>query len=166
MIQRAIRWTTFCALVLISVVFAAEAQEQRTPIDKNFLLLMGARNAVKAGKPDTAVRRYQKLLAHNPLRNDVRKELGWMLIAAGQIPEAEEQFRRAITTTPTDTQAWEGLLDTLRKTHKQNEVLLALRRLVTLDPTRRDLRMFLALELHNHNRFGEAEQHLAILLKD
>lgn len=158
------RWAVILVMVLMGVVFVAEAQERGAKIDENFLLLIGARNAAKADKHDTAVRRYRKLLERDPLLNDARRELGWVLIAAGKIPEAEGQFRIALHTNPKDTEAWKGLLEALRKAEKKDEVLKVLQRLAEFEPTRRDLRMQIALELHNRGRFVEAEKHVVVLL--
>lgn len=159
------QWTTILlAVALIGVAFAASAQERQSPIDEDFLLLMGARNAAKAGKHDTSVRRYRKLLERDPRLNDARRELGWVLIAAGKVAEAQEEFRVALHANPKDVEAWKGILEALRKTDQKDEFLKVLDRLVELEPTRKDLRMQLALELHNRSRFAEAEKHIAVLL--
>lgn len=159
------RWTAILlAVALIGVAFAAPAQERQSQIDENFLLLMGARNAGKAGKHDTSVRRYRKLLERDPRLNDARRELGWVLIAAGRATEAEQEFRVALHANPKDAEAWKGILEALRKTDQKDEFLKVLDRLVELEPTRKDLRMQLALELHNRGRFTEAERHIAVLL--
>lgn len=150
--------------ILFSAAVTTSTGAQEAKIDENFLLLMGARNAVKAGKHDTAVMRYRKLLERNPSLHDARRELGWVLIAAGKHREAEEQFRTLVQANPGDTEGWKGLLEASRKSGKQNEALKALERLVELEPRRRDLRMQLALELHNRGRFAEAETHIAVLL--
>lgn len=159
------RWTAILLTVaLIGVAFTALAQERESRIDENFLLLMGARNAGKAGKHDTSVRRYRKLLERDPQLNDARRELGWVLIAAGRVAEAEQEFRVALHANPKDAEAWKGILEALRKTDQKDELLKVLDRLVELEPTRKDLRMQLALELHNRSRFTEAERHIVILL--
>ncbi len=159
------RWTVILlAIALIGVAFAAPAQERQSQIDEHFLLLMGARNAAKAGKHDTSVRRYRTLLARDSRLNDARRELGWVLIAAGRAAEAQEEFRVALHANPKDTEAWKGILEVLRKTDQKDEFLKVLDRLVELEPTRKDLRMQLALELHNRGRFAEAEKHIVVLL--
>ncbi len=159
------QWTTILlAIALIGVVSAAPAQERQSQIDEDFLLLMGARNAAKAGKHDTSVRRYRKLLERDPRLNDARRELGWVLIAAGKVAEAQEEFRVALHANPKDVEAWKGILEALRKTDQKDEFLKVLDRLVELEPTRKDLRMQLALELHNRGRFAEAEKHIVVLL--
>lgn len=159
------QWTAILlAVALTGVAFAAPAQERQSPIDEHFLLLMGARNAAKAGKHDTSVRRYRKLLERDPRLNDARRELGWVLIAAGRVAEAQEEFRVALHANPKDTEAWKGILEALRKTDQKDEFLKVLDRLVELEPTRKDLRMQLALELHNRGQFAEAEKHIVVLL--
>lgn len=164
MTRHMMRWTVILAIALIGVAFTAPAQERESRIDENFLLLMGARNAAKAGKHDASVRRYRTLLEKDPRLNDARRELGWVLIAAGRVAEAQEEFRVALHANPKDAEAWKGILEALRKTDQRDEFLKALDRLVDLEPTRKDLRMQLALELHNRGRFMEAERHIVILL--
>lgn len=163
--MRHARWhTAIFSALLIGAICATPTHAQDTKIDEHFLLLMGARNAVKAGKHETAIARYHKLLAQNPSLHDARRELGWVLIAAGKHQEAEEQFRTLVQANPRDTEGWKGLLEASRKSGKRDEALTALERLVELEPRRRDLRMQLALELHNRGRFAEAETHIAALL--
>jgi len=158
------RRAVIVAVALIGAVCAAPTYAQEPNIDENFLLLMGARNAAKAGKHETAIARYRRLLDHRPSYPDARQELGWALMAAGRIPEAEEQFRIGLQTSPKDIEIWKGLLEAARKGGKPQEILKALERLVELEPARRDLRMQLALELHNRGRFAEAERHIVMLL--
>lgn len=158
-------WTAILLTVaMMGVACTASAQERQSPIDEHFLLLMGARNAAKAGQHDTSVRRYRKLLERDPRLNDARRELGWVLIAAGRVAEAQGEFRAALDANPKDTEAWKGILEALRKTNQKDEFLKVLDRLVELEPARKDLRMQLALELHNRGRFAEAEQHIVVLL--
>jgi len=165
MIKYITQWAAILSIALMGVAVAAPASERgESTIDEHFLLLMGARNAVKAGKHETAIARYHKLLAQNPSLHDARRELGWVLIAAGKHQEAEEQFRTLVQANPRDTEGWKGLLEASRKSGKRDEALTALERLVELEPRRRDLRMQLALELHNRGRFAEAETHIAALL--
>lgn len=159
------RWrTAILSAALIGATFTAPTYAQESPIDAHFLLLMGARNAAKAGKHETAVARYRRLLDSRPSSHDARQELGWVLMATGRIQEAEEQFQIVLKANPKDAGAWKGLLEALRKSGKRDEVVKALERLVELEPVRRDLRMQLALELHNRGRFVEAERHIVILL--
>jgi len=54
------------AMALIGARCATPTHAHDTKIDEHFLLLMGARNAVKAGKHETAIARYHKLLARIP----------------------------------------------------------------------------------------------------
>lgn len=162
--KRVAQWAAILAVALISTGVAAPAYPQEPKIDENFLLLMGARNAAKMGNHDLAIVRYQRLLEGSPTLYDARRELGWVMITAGRIPDAEEQFLFVLQAHSRDTESWKGLLEAWRKSGKRNEVLKALERLVELEPKRRDLRMQLALELHNRGRFAEAEKHIAVLL--
>ncbi|MCZ7625637.1 MAG: hypothetical protein C3F12_05540 [Candidatus Methylomirabilota bacterium] len=162
---RQTRWrAVMLSAALIGAVFTAPTHAEESKIDEHFLLLMGARNAAKAGKHETAIARYRRLLEHRPSYPDAGQEFGWALVAAGRIQEAEEQFRIILQTNPKDIEAWKGLLEAARKGGKQHEILKSLERLVELEPARRDLRMQLALELHNRGRFAEAEAHIVILL--
>ena len=162
--KRVVQWTVILAVALIGTAVAVPAYPQEPQMDENFLLLTGARNATKMGNHNLAIIRYRRLLEGSPTLYDARRELGWALIAAGRISEAEEQFQSVLHAHPRDTESWKGLLEAGRKSGKRNEIVQALERLVELEPKRRDLRMQLALELHNRGRFAEAEQHIAVLL--
>lgn len=156
--------TLLFVLLLVGFTSLATAQEPEGKIDERFLLLMGARNATKAGMPHVAVKRYRALLTRNPHLHEIQQELGWVLMATGQLADAEQQFRLVLDAHPDNTQAWTGLLETLRKTNKHDEILTTLTRLVDLEPLRKDMRMQLALELHNRGKFVDAERHIAVLL--
>jgi thioredoxin-like negative regulator of GroEL len=58
-----------------------------------------------------------------------------------------------------------GLLEVLKKSGQKDDAFKVLTQLVRVLPEDRDLRMQLAVELHNRGRYAEAEKHLDILLQ-
>lgn len=153
---------------LLSLFFLpiATVTAQSPSLDHNFILLMAARNAVKAGKPEKALTRYRTLLSTSSHPAEVQQEFGWLLITMKRFTEAEQQFQHTIDAQPTHTAGWTGLLEVYRQTSNTSKLMTTLTHLITLDPSNRDIRAQLALELHNHKRYTEAETHLTILLQD
>lgn len=58
------------------------------------------------------------------------------------------------------------LVKILKRVEKKEEVITVLNRMVEMMPEDRDLRLGLALDLHNHGKYLEAERHFVILLKE
>ncbi|MEE8424096.1 MAG: hypothetical protein V3S49_06100 [Thermodesulfobacteriota bacterium] len=58
------------------------------------------------------------------------------------------------------------LVKILKRVEKKEEVITVLNRMVEMMPEDRDLRLELALDLHNHGKYLEAERHFVILLKE
>jgi len=156
------------AVIFLTTVFflptSAVAQKEAIKPDGAFLYLMAARNAAKAGKYETAINRYRRLIEKYPQITDARNELGWVLARAGRMEEAKVEYERVLEEKPQDKEALKGLLDILRKLGKKDEALSVLERLVILAPEDRGLRLQLATELHNRRKYSEAEKHFAILL--
>ncbi|HHT9137099.1 MAG TPA: tetratricopeptide repeat protein [Candidatus Wunengus sp. YC60] len=57
------------------------------------------------------------------------------------------------------------LAKTLTRIEKKKELIKVLNKLIKTAPEDRDLRLWLAVELHNQGRYREAEKHFVILLK-
>ncbi len=144
----------------------ATAGQETETLDETFLLLMGARNAAKAGEPETAISRYQRLVDRNSGPAEARHELGWVLLMVERLNEAAEQFETVLKENPNHVLALRALLDTYKKSARNEETFEILQRLVTLVPDDRDLRLQLALELHKRGRYAEAEKHIRILLPE
>lgn len=153
----------FTALFFITAD-AGWALEQDGKLDETFLLLMAARNAAKTKQYEQSISRYYRLLERDPKFTDARAELGWVLLVAGKPGEARKQFEAVLESKPRDAQALKGLLEVLKKSGEKDDAFTVLERLVMVLPEDRDLRMQLAVELHNRGRYAEAEKHLNILL--
>lgn len=151
-------------MIALFLQVPAGAQEQEKKANETFLFLMAARNAAKAGKYETAINRYHRLLEKYPQLTEARKELGWVLLDTDKVQEAIKEFEIVLKVTPHDKNALRGLLEGFRKTKKKQGISMALERLVTLVPEDNDLRLQLAIELHNQGKYAEAEKHLSILL--
>jgi thioredoxin-like negative regulator of GroEL len=135
-------------------------------ISEDFVLMMAARNAAKAGKTETAISRYHRLLEKYPQHVEARYELGWLLLKNGQTEPARKELAQVLKHDPQHLGSLKGLLEIERKAGNKKEMLLLLEQLVALQPKDRELRMQLALELHNQERYDEAEKHIAVLLNE
>ncbi len=133
-------------------------------LDEQFMMLMGARNAVKAEKYETAIDRYQKLLKMPGAHLKARSELGWALIKAGKYQAGQREFETVLKAEPDNVNALRGRLEGVRKAKDQKAEYEVLTQLVRLSPKDRELRKQLALALHNQGKYQEAETHLAILM--
>jgi len=133
-------------------------------MDEQFMLLMGARNAAKAKKYETAIERYQKLVAMPGDHVEAQSELGWLLIKADRFQEGQRAFEAVLQADPNNLNALRGKLEGARKSKDQKTENAVLARLVRLSPQDRELRKQLAVALHNQGNYEEAEQHLAILM--
>ncbi len=133
-------------------------------LDESFILHMAARNATKAGIYKRAIERYRRLITKYPHILDARKELAWVLVKTGRLEEAMKEYQEVIKVKPNDVPALRGLLDVLRRLKRKDRLLDILERLVSLVPDDRDLRVELAVELHNRGMYLEAEKHLIVLL--
>lgn len=142
------------------------AQNKETKTDETFLLLMAARNAAKAHKYETSIKRYHQLLEKKPQSQEARMELGWVYLKSEKLQDARREFQTVLNTEPRNMGALKGLLESLKKSGEKAEALKILEQLVARIPDDRDLRMQLALELHNQGKYAEAEKHLGILLKE
>lgn len=142
----------------LSSVAMAEA------MDDQFMLLMGARNAAKAEKYETAIERYQKLVAMPGDHVEAQSELGWLLIKVGKFQEGQRAFEAVLKADPNNLTALRGRLEGARKAKDHKTENAVLTRLVRLSPQDRELRKQLAVALHNQGKYEEAEQHLAILM--
>lgn len=162
---KGLRAVTILMAVVFTLAGAGRAAEQDRELDETFLLLMAARNAAKAKEYEQSVNRYQRLLEKDPGLTDARTELGWVLVRTGKPDEARTHFKTVLQSKPRDAEALKGLLESLKKSGQEDEVFKVLKELVAVLPDDRDLRMQLAVELHNRGRYTEAEEHLNILLQ-
>lgn len=133
-------------------------------MDDQFMMLMGARNAAKAEKYDTAIDRYRKLLKMPGSHEKAQSELGWVLMKAGKYQEGQRAFEAALKANPNNVNALRGQLEGARKAKDQKSEYTVLTKLVRLSPQDRELRKQLAVALHNQGKYEEAEKHLAILM--
>ncbi|MFQ5842755.1 MAG: tetratricopeptide repeat protein [Thermodesulfobacteriota bacterium] len=157
-------FTVFTA-VFFTVAGGGWALGQGDGPDEKFLLLMAARNAAKTKQYERSVHRYQRLLEKDPEFTQARTELGWVLVQAGKPDQARKQFKTVLVTHPRHAGALKGLLEVLKKSGQKDDAFKVLAQLVRVLPEDRDLRMQLAVELHNRGRYAEAEKHLNILLQ-
>ena len=160
-----LRAVTILTSVFLLLAGAGWALGQDGKVNDNFLLLMGARNAAKAKEYDRSVARYERLLEKDPGLTEARTELGWVQVQAGQLDQARKQFETVLATNPGDAGALKGLLEVSKKLGQKDEAFKVLEQLVKVLPEDRDLRMQLAVELHNRGKYAEAEKHLNILLR-
>jgi Flp pilus assembly protein TadD len=157
--------TIIVTAVFLSLAGAGWALGQDGKVDDKFLLLMGARNAAKAKQYERSITRYHQLLEKDPGFTEARAELGWVLVQAGRPDQARKQFETVLETHPRHAGALKGLLEVLKKSGQKDDAFKVLTQLVRVLPEDRDLRMQLAVELHNRGRYAEAEKHLNILLQ-
>ena len=61
---------------------------------------------------------------------------------------------------------WYFLANILIKAEKKKEAIKVLSKLIKIAPEDREVRLWLAIELHNQKRYREAEKHFAMLLKE
>lgn len=54
----------------------------------------------------------------------------------------------------------------LTRIEKKKELLKVLNKMVKIAPENRDVRLWLAVELHNQKRYREAEKHFVVLLRE
>lgn len=163
--SKAFRALAVFTAVFFTVAGGGWALEQDEGLDETFLLLMAARNATKAKQYERSVDRYHQLLEKDPKFNQARTELGWVLLLAGKPKKAGRHFETVLETKPRDAEALKGLLEARKKSGKKDDAFKVLEQLVMVLPEDRDLRMQLAVELHNRGRYTEAEKHLNILLR-
>lgn len=145
-------------IAIVPDVVKAEA------MDDQFMMLMGARNAAKAEKYDTAIDRYRKLIKMPGTHVKAQAELGWILIKVGKYQDGQREFESVLKADPDNVDALRGRLEGVRKAKDQKSEYEILMKLVRLSPQDRELRKQLAVVLHNQGRYEEAEQHLAILM--
>ena len=163
--SNAFRIVTIVTAVFLTLAGSGWAAEQGRELDETFLLLMAARNAAKAKQYEQSVNRYERLLEKDPGFTGARTELGWVFVLAGKPNEARRHFETVLKSRPRDAEALKGLLQVLKKSGEKNEAFKVLEQLVIVLPEDRDLRMQLAVELHNRGRYAEAEKHLSLLLR-
>ncbi|MDN3515088.1 MAG: tetratricopeptide repeat protein [Candidatus Brocadia sp.] len=60
---------------------------------------------------------------------------------------------------------WYFLANILIKAEKKKEAIKILSKLIKIAPEDREVRLWLAIELHNQKRYREAEKHFVVLLK-
>jgi tetratricopeptide (TPR) repeat protein len=77
-------------------------------------------------------------------------------------------YRKMMRTNPDSREivSFYRLAKVLARTEKRKEVIRILRKLVRIAPKDRELRLWLAVELHNQKRYKEAERHFQLLLKE
>lgn len=151
-------------MALILVVAVAPDVVKAEAMDDQFMMLMGARNAAKAEKYDTAIDRYRKLIKMPGTHVKAQAELGWILIKVGKYQDGQREFESVLKADPNNVDALRGRLEGVRKAKDQKSEYEVLTKLVRLSPQDRELRKQLAVALHNQGRYEEAEQHLAILM--
>ncbi len=163
--SKAFRALAVFTAAFVTIAAGGWALGQDEGPDEKFLLLMAARNAAKTKQYERSVHRYQRLLERDPEFAEARTELGWVLLLAGKPEEAGKHFETVVENKPRDAEALKGLLEARKKSGKKDDAFKVLEQLVMVLPEDRDLRMQLAVELHNRGRYAEAEKHLTILLR-
>jgi len=156
-------WVAVVLAMVIGLVGTSGLVKAKA-LDEQFMMLMGARNAVKAEKYETAIDRYQKLLKMSGSHVKARSEMGWVLMKAGKYQAGQREFETVLKAEPNNVNALRGRLEGVRKAKDQKAEYEVLTQLVRLSPKDRELRKQLALALHNQGKYQEAETHLAILM--
>ncbi len=122
------------------------------------ILLLGARNALKAGDREKALRRYRTFLEHYPESVEGHRELGWLLIENGDQEEGRQHLQIAGVDFPTfgelPTQAVESLLFQRRFGEAKKELETLLERF----PNDFDVQVLLADYYVQRHRFLQAER--------
>lgn len=157
-------WFGVSVLVLAMGMTCFTSMVLAEGLDDEFMMLMGARNAAKAKKYDTAIERYKKVLKMPGTHVEAQSEFGWVLLKAGKYQEGQQAFEAVLKADPNNVDALRGQLEGVRKAKDQKSEYEVLTKLVRLSPQDRELRKQLAVALHNQGRYEEAEQHLAILM--
>ncbi len=157
-------WVGVGVLVMAMGVASGLNMVMAKGLDDEFMMLMGARNAAKAKKYDTAIDRYQKVLKMPGTHVKAQSEFGWVLLKAGKYQEGQRAFESVLKADPNNVDALRGRLEGVRKAKDQKSEYEVLTKLVRLSPQDRELRKQLAVALHNQGKYEEAEKHLAILM--
>jgi tetratricopeptide (TPR) repeat protein len=93
------------------------------------------------------------------------EQRGLAFAQAGDLKAAEQEFRKALRVAPNSANALGELGTVLAMQGKLEESTRFLRRGLDIDPRNLDLRRYLAANLWQLHRYGEARQNLEILLK-
>jgi len=93
------------------------------------------------------------------------EQRGLAFAQAGDLKSAEEEFRKAVRVAPNSASALGELGTVLAMQGKLEESTKVLRRALDIDAHNLDLRRYLAANLWQLHRYGEARQNLEILLK-
>lgn len=77
-------------------------------------------------------------------------------------------YRKMMRTKPNphEMASFYRLAKVLARVEKRKEVIRILRKLARVAPMDKELRLWLAVELHNQKRYKEAERHFQFLLKE
>jgi len=162
--QRHKPWLMMGMLGLLLGITSIPSVGMAKGMDEQFMMLMAARNAVKAQKYDIAIQRYRKVLRKSESHVEVRAELGWVLLKTGKFKDGQREFEAVLAKDPNNTNALRGRLESARKSKDLKAEFEVLNRLVRVSPNDRELRKQLALALHNQGKYAEAEKHLGILM--
>jgi tetratricopeptide (TPR) repeat protein len=106
--------------------------------------LMAGDAALRAGSAQTAVRRFERVLAsglQDPWLGWTRLALGWIALTREDLPEARAQFSLAVASSPTSRPAAHlalGLLDASERVTGAAEEFAAVENAAGVDPALRD----------------------------
>lgn len=119
------RQAVLAAALCVSVLVSPAAAQTGDP-DALYKAGVAARDA---GRPDDAIRQFERVLAIQPDNADARVQLGFSLTARRRFAEAERAFRRVLEQTPSYDDARLGLA---RIAFFQNDLARAERELAAL----------------------------------
>ena len=102
--------------------------------DDKYTLATCAHLQVERGEQAAALQNLQRLVALQPGQAAAWFNLGFVLEAMGQLPEAETAFGRATAIDPGLDRAWYGLGLCLIRQHRYEDAVAALRKTTELQP--------------------------------
>lgn len=138
--------------------------QEKTLSDEAEILLLGARNALKAGYLDKALRRYQTFVERYPGIVEGHQELGWLLIEQGKREEGLAQLKRGGLDTRDLVTAQVQTVDILLQERRFQEAYREIERLLEETPNDKTVQVKLANYYVHRRRLPQAQRLYETLL--
>ncbi len=156
-------WFLFLLLGVGQGVANVWAQEEALS-DEAEILLLGARNALKAGYLDKALKRYQTLVERYPDIVEGHQELGWLLIEEGKREEGLAHLKRAGIDPPDILPSRVQTVDILLQERRFREAYGEIERLLEDTPNDNAVQVKLANYYVHRRRLPQAQRLYETLL--
>ena len=145
-------------LLLLLQGVAVVGAEEASFSDEAEIMLLAARNALKAGHQEKAIQQYRTLVQRYPNVSEGHHELGWLLIQQGAREEGLTHVKRGMTNDPNNSRSRVQLVEALLFDRRFQEAKQELDLLLEAFPSDVQVKVQLANYYAHRRRFPQAER--------